>query len=104
MAKKRHNPDQRKRWAARWHGSGLSGREFAKQHGLPVESIYRWGREFPEATAVDPREAFTKIRLNGSTEVMPSAIEIVLSNGRRVRVLGDVTATRLRAVVEAVES
>ena len=104
MAKKRHNPDQRKQWAAQWHASGLSGREFAKQHGLPVESICRWGREFPEAKAVERRETFTEIRLNGSTEETPSAIEVVLSNGRRIRVLGDVAATRLRAVVEALES
>ncbi len=43
---KRHTPDERKIWAERWRASGLNGREFAKKHGLEVESVYRWGKEF----------------------------------------------------------
>ena len=101
MATKRHEPKEREQWAARWQASGLSGREFARRHGLQVESIYRWGREFPEAQ--QKRAGFSEVRLVPSQNDATSTVEVLLANGRIVRVRGEVDAQLLRAVVEAVE-
>ena len=102
MAKtKRHGPDERRKWAARWRASGLSGRAFAHKHGLQVESVYRWGREFTE---VDNHRAFTEVVVAPERRARSAAIEVVLANGRVVRVLGEVDADQLRAVVEVLEA
>lgn len=101
-ATKRHGPKERKKWAARWRASGLSGRAFADKHGLQVESIYRWGREFPDDEP--QREAFAEVIVKSESRPSSPAVEVVLANGRTVRVVGDVDANQLRAVVEALES
>jgi len=99
MAKtKRYGPDERKKWATRWRASGLSGRAFARKHGLQVESVYRWGREFPEV------DAFTEVVVAPGRGPSLAALEVVLANGRVVRVRGEVDGNQLRAVVEALEA
>lgn len=108
-ATKRHGPDERKKWAARWHASGLSGPEFAKRHGLQVESVYRWGREFPDTGRAGrsrgEARGFTEVRVReGRMRPTAGVIEVVLANGRVVRVGGAVDARQLRAVIEALES
>jgi len=80
----------------------LSGREFAREHGLQVEAVYRWGREFPEVD--NQHDGFTEVVLSPERQQSSTGLEVVLTSGRVVRVLGKVDADQLRAVVEALES
>lgn len=80
----------------------MSGREFARKHGLQVESVYRWGREFPEDD--NHHDGFTEVVVSPGRQHSSTGLEVVLLNGRVVRVLGEVDANQLRAVVEALES
>lgn len=80
----------------------MSGREFARKHGLRVESVYRWGREFPEVD--NDHDGFTEVVVAPGRPYSSTGLEVVLTNGRVIRVLGDFDANQLRAVVEALES
>ena len=102
-AKKRHTAGERKKWTAWWRSSGLSGRAFADKHGLPAESIYRWGREFPATAGSGAKSGFAEVRVRGA-EPEQARVEVVLGNGRVVRVVGEVEARKVRALVEALES
>lgn len=90
---------------ARLRASGLSGREFAKQHGLQAENVYRWTKEFGGASAKSARgkEAFTEVRV-GDGAAEPPVVEVVLANARVLRVPATIDAAQLRALVEVVES
>jgi transposase-like protein len=102
--KKRHSPEERKNWASRWHASGLSGGEFARRHGLPTESVYRWGKEFAVAPKASNRAgAFTEVRVGGGAK-SEACIEVVLGNGRALRIPAGVDAARVRALIEVLES
>jgi len=89
---------------AAWRSSGLSGGKFAKRHGLKESSLYRWGKrlgdgEQPPARRKQFAEVVVKPAVSETT-----AIEVVLCNGRVVRVRGPVDAAQLRVVVAALES
>jgi transposase-like protein len=113
MAKtRRHSPQERETWAKRWHSSGLSGREFARQNGLEVESVYRWGREFPKKTANAGSKSvggFTEVRVR-SREEQPQRgpsrfeVEVELKNHRALRVRVGTDPGYVRELVEALES
>ena len=64
--------------------------------------MYRWGREFPEVD--NHREAFTEVVVAPGQRHSSAALEVVLANGRVVRVFGEVDASQLRAVVEVLEA
>ena len=87
----------------------LTAREFAAANGLRADSLYRWSweqRRMPETPL--QRTGFTEVRLTEATTAAPRAtsqqFELVLRNGRTLRVFGDVDPSRLRAWVEALES
>lgn len=84
----------------------MSGREFARENGLEAESVYRWGKEFPDerATGSTRTQAFTEVRV-GRTDPKPhEPIEIALKNHRVLRVPAGTDAAYVRELVEALES
>ncbi len=102
-------------WARRvsaWRRSGLSGGKFARDQGLKESTLYRWGRRIDEEDAVlAPEATFAQVRVRSPaaprpTQTTPSSamIEVVLTSGRVLRVIGPVDAGQLRAVVEALEA
>jgi hypothetical protein len=91
----------RAEWAKRvasWRRSGESARIFADRHGWKTTTLRWWsyqlGRdvEFVEVTSapVAPRSRAT--------------IEIVLGNGRRLRVRGDIDAAAVATLARALEA
>jgi hypothetical protein len=106
MAAKHYNRrsrDEWKSWVAKWRASGLGGTKFAEQHGLSDSALYRWAHIFDEE--VQPEVGFKPVRVRGSsTSAEVDTIEIVTRSGWVVRVVGDVDANRLRAVLEVVGS
>ena len=97
-----------------WRGSGLNAANYAKQRGLNRGTLLWWsrkvGRSHEEHHAV-PRSAavpvtFVPVRVR--EEPLESAsdqgsIEIILCNGRRVRIAGAVDGGILGRVLDAAE-
>ena len=112
--------ERRKRLVAEWRSSGRSAAEFAKRHGVPQWALYTWAKQLGagpnrrrhqrggargSTTASAP--GFMPVRLVGDEHGDPApraegVVEIQLRGGDVVRVVGEVSAERLRAVVTAV--
>jgi transposase len=97
-------------WAERvqrWQQSGLTAEHFSRREGLDPRQLRWWKWSLGKRTA--PGEgasvtSFLPVRVVAAAPTAaPSAVEIVLGNGRRVRVLGPVDADVLAAVLEAAE-
>jgi len=112
--------ERRRRLVARWRRSGQSAAEFAGRQGVSQWALYWWARQL--GASLDPRRqprrsirsstaagtpAFIPVRLVGDGHSDPPAraegvVEIQLRGGDVVRVVGEVSAERLRVVVTAV--
>jgi hypothetical protein len=112
--------ERRRRLVARWRRSGRSAAEFAERHGISKWALYSWAKQ-PGAGPSPRRQkrrsvrglttagapGFIPVRLVGDGHADPAGrtegvVEIQLSGGDVVRVVGEVSAERLRAVVTAV--
>jgi len=119
MAKGTVGSGERKRLVAMWRRSGQSAAAFADRHGISQWALYWWarqggagakGRRPPQrsgrsTTAGAP--GFIPVRLVGDEHCDPPApaegmVEIQLRGGDVVRIVGEVSVERLRAVVTAV--
>jgi hypothetical protein len=96
-------------WASlveQYESSSLPAADFCEQVGVPLARLKHWCGKL---RAADGRSSggFTPIRLRAVAAPPPaqavSTIEVQLSNGRIVRVLGDVDVQALRAVLQAAE-
>jgi len=112
--------ERRRRLVARWRRSGQSAAEFAARRGISQWALYSWARQLgasPDRRRQPRRPirsstaagtpAFIPVRLVGDGHADPSAraegvVEIQLRGGDVVRVVGEVSAERLRVVVTAV--
>jgi len=95
-------------WVAEWRGSGLSGLEFARRHGLSHGSLYRWGRLLGDDGEVEVPNSkemvtFAEVRIREGAPQPEASIEVVARNGWVVRLRGRVDVEQLRAVLEAVD-
>jgi hypothetical protein len=111
---------RRKRLVAEWRRSGQSAAEFGGRRGISQWTLYSWvkqvgavrNRRRPKRRPVRSSPAtgapgFIPVRLVGDGHADPparaeGAIEIQLRGGDVVRVVGEVSTERLRAVVTAV--
>ena len=84
--------------------SGLSVKAWCRKQGLSESSFYWWRRELARRTAQTGQAAFVPIRV---TEEGPGRadqqIEIVLTDGRCVRVTGSVDRQALADVLDVLE-
>ena len=114
----RRDPAKERYWRrllCQWRHSGLTGRDFCAERGLSEASFYAWRREItqrdqqpaaptkkvmpPAADAAVP--AFVKVTLD--TSAPPSAIEVVLAQGRWLRVGPGFDADLLRQLLRVLE-
>jgi hypothetical protein len=82
--------------------SGLSVRDFCAQHGLSSASSYHWRRVLARRAAEEP--AFVPVQV--VADVMPvlaSALEVVLADGRAVRVAPGFDAAILRRLLAVLQ-
>jgi hypothetical protein len=113
MDGKKHDVEKERYWqrtigeAAR---SGISIREFCRQRRLKESQFYWWqrrvkasGKERRIAKQRAEREgaSFALVSEEGGT--MPAGIELVLRDGRRLRISKGVEEETLRAVLAAME-
>lgn len=112
--------ERRRRLVTRWRRSDHSAAEFAERHGISQWALYSWAKQVGAGRSRRRRKRgslrgstaarnadFIPVRLVGGepTDPRPPAegvVEIVLRGGDVVRVVGEVSAERLRAVVTAV--
>jgi transposase-like protein len=109
-----------RRLLGRWRQSGLTGRDFCAEHGVSEPSFYSWRREIArrdqqQATArkrtapaaaptmVTPQcgGAFLQLALESSAP--PPAIEVVLAQGRLLRVRPGFDAASLHQLLRLLE-
>ncbi len=114
MSGKKRDTEKQRFWqrtireAAR---SGLSIREFCRQRKLNVGQFYWWQHRLKEAR--QPRTMRKSGAAGGSASfalvsdepgTLDAGIELVLNDGRRLRICKGVDEETLRAVLAAVES
>ena len=99
--------DERKerQWRRRidqWRASGLSVRAFCAQHGLSSASFYHWRRVLQRRATEEP--AFVPVQVVADAmPVQASLLEVVLADGRAVRVAPGFDATTLRRLLAVLE-
>jgi transposase-like protein len=119
--------ERRKGVVARWRRSGESAAEFAGRHGVSQWALYSWAKQLGGRRKAEPGQGhklrgrrgsarpsttagaadFIPVRLLGDEHADPpvpadGVVEVVLRGGDVVRVVGKVSARRLRAVLTAV--
>jgi hypothetical protein len=108
----------RAEWTAeviRWRKSGLGSAEYAKQRDLERGTLLWWSRQVGaasgerDAATRAARAAVTFVPLHVREEHLESvsagqgSIEVILCNGRRVRIAGAVDGSTLARVLDAAE-
>ena len=99
--------DERKerQWRRRidqWRVSGLSVRAFCAQHGLAQASFYAWRRVLKRRAAEQP--AFVPVQVVADAlPTQTTALEVVLADGRVVRVAPGFDAATLRQLLAVLE-
>ena len=91
-----------RRVLARWKRSGLSVRAFCRAEGLNALTFYWWRRELERRD--QPQPAFLPVHVVAETTEPPTGgIEVVLANGRCLRVGAGFDPRTLVRVVELLE-
>lgn len=92
--------------AGEWKRSGQSIAAFCRQRGLSPSGLYAWRRRFGADSTVNPEgpAGFVPVTIVPSSVAPAPALEIELSNGRLLRLLGEVTPARLAAIANALEA
>jgi transposase-like protein len=106
MAPGRARDEKKERqWRRRidqWRVSGLSVRAFCAQHGLSSASFYHWRRVLERRAAEGP--AFVPVQVVADAlPTQASALEVVLLDGRTVRVAPGFDAATLRRLLVVLE-
>ena len=93
---------QWQRWIGEWQASGVSVRAFCQRRGLTVASFYAWRRVLQRRDA--ERARFVPVQvLADAVPTQATALEVVLSDGRTVRVAPGFDAATLRQLLAVLE-
>ena len=91
-----------RRWIGEWQTSGLSARAFCQRRGLTVASFYAWRRVLQRRD--DEKAAFVPVQVVADAVAdRASAVEVVLTDGRMVRVAPGFDTATLRQVLAVLE-
>jgi transposase len=89
---------------ARWKSSGLSARAFCRAEGVNEPKFYWWRRELIRRDQSKPNPAFLPVRVVADKpEPRTGSVEVILANGRCVRVGVGFDPHTLVQVVELLE-
>jgi len=106
MARGRVQDEQKEQqWRRRinqWRSSGMSVRAFCARHRLASASFYNWRRVLERRAA--EKGAFVPVQVVADAPpAQASALELVLADGRIVRVAPGFDAATLRRLLTALE-
>jgi hypothetical protein len=97
--------------ARRWREDGRSARAFAQEHGVTPWALYYWRERLPNEERPArrrPHRSRPKRTKLVPVRIMPEdaggTLELILTNGDRVRASGDVAVDTLRRVVEVLRT
>jgi transposase-like protein len=97
--------EKERQWRRRidqWRVSGLSVRAFCARHGLASASFYNWRRALQRRAAEKP--AFLPVQVVAdAVPTQASALEVILTDGRTVRVAPGFDAAALRLLLAVLE-
>jgi transposase len=106
MAPKKQRDERKeqqwRRWLRLWRASGLSVRAFCARHGLSEPSFYAWRRVLQQRAA-EPAPFVAVQVVAEPASASASALEVVLAQGRTVRVAPGFDPATLRQVVRVLE-
>jgi hypothetical protein len=94
--------EQWQQWIQDWRASGLSVRGFCLRRGLAQPSFYAWRRKL-ERRAAEPATFIPLRILTDARAASAAALEIVLADGRSVRVQPGFDRATLRQVLAVLE-
>ncbi len=80
--------------------SGLSIKQFCKDHGMPEHAFYGWRRRLREVGPV----RFALVDRTGAAHEPEWNLELTLLNGERLRIGAGVDAGTLRTVLEVLRA
>jgi transposase-like protein len=108
---KPRDPRKEQHWRElieRWQHSGLSVRAFCQRHRLPVPSFYAWRRTLRQRDGQTPQVAapvtFLPVHVRHHDPAdPPPALELVLANGRCLRIPPGYDPAHRGDVVRALE-
>jgi transposase-like protein len=107
----RKSPGKRATWqelAGQWKRSGQNVAAFCRQRGLNPSGLYVWRRRFGADLVGEAKlggvAGFVPVTIVPSAVAPVPALEIELSNGRLLRLCGEVTPARLAAIANALEA
>jgi hypothetical protein len=94
---------QWRRWIDQWRASGLSVQVFCARHDLASASFYRWRRVLERRAAEQPAVFVPVQVVADAVPAQVSALEVVLVDGRAVRVAPGFDAATLRQLLTVLE-
>ena len=101
-ARDERKEQQWRRWIGEWQASGLSARAFCQRRGLALPTFYAWRRTLERRAAEVP--AFVPVQaVADGVPAQASALEVVLAEGRTVRVAPGFDAATLRQLLAVLE-
>ena len=91
---------------ARWRRSGLSVRVFCRAEGVNEPQFYWWRRKLSEGKPKEPSPAFVPVHVlpEPAGEPATRGIEVVLANGRCLRVAPGFDPHTLVTLVDLLEA
>lgn len=117
MANQRRDSGKAAFWRqvlTRWRRSGQGVREFCADAGLSEPSFYAWRRELAARAQLQARQSaqqrstkaprFVSVRVVSPPNPAPAPIEVVLGNGRVIRLAAAFDAALLRQLLVVLEA
>jgi hypothetical protein len=102
-ARDERKEQQWRRCIEQWRASGLSVRTFCARHGLATASFYNWRRVL-QRRAAEESAVFVPVQVVAdAVPAQASALEVVLVDGRAVRVAPGFDAATLRQLLAVLE-
>jgi transposase len=93
---------QWQQWIQQWQASGLSVRAFCARHCLAEPRFYAWRRQLRQRQ--QPGVEFVPVHVLAQAEsAAEDGLEVVLTDGRRVRVRPGFDAATLQRLVAVLE-
>jgi hypothetical protein len=107
---KPRDPGKEQHWRHlidQWQSSGLSVRAFCLRQRLAIPSFYAWRRTLRQrdgsACPVTPPVTFLPVHVRHDDCDAPPPLELVLANGRRLRIPPGFDPNALRALLAVLE-
>lgn len=104
-ARRRRPQEEIEQLLTAYDSSGQTQSNFAREQRLSVATLRFWlRRRRDEASGADPRPALIPVTLRPAIGMVAGRIEIVLGNGRELRLPIDTETLRVKSLVSALES